>query len=152
MQKHDSDAPELKQNAIEKLKKHYSKTVVEHCLQPRNFRRLSAFDGYTKHTGTDGDSVEIFVNMDNNRVTECTFQTDGCAATLACGSMATELVRGRLYTEALDAVHPDKILWALGGLPDGNIHCAHKISHALKLAMADSFVQKRSPWKKHYRR
>ncbi len=152
MKKHDSNAGALKENAEELLKKHYSKTVVEHCLQPRNLRKMHAPDGYTKHSGTDGDIVEIFVRLDNKRVTECTFMTDGCAATLACVSIATELITGRLYAEALDAIHPDKILKALGGLPDGNLHCAHKASQALKLALADGLVQKQSPWKKFYRR
>ena len=152
MQKHDSDAADLKEKALEKLKKHYSPTVVEHCLHPRNFREMRTPDGYSKNTGADGDTVEIFVRLDNSQVIECTFQTDGCAATLACGSIATELITGRQFSEALDAVSPPNIIQALGGLPEGNIHCAHKISQALKLAMADSLVQKQSPWKKHYRR
>ncbi|MCJ7579672.1 MAG: iron-sulfur cluster assembly scaffold protein [Candidatus Aminicenantes bacterium] len=152
MQKHDSDAATLTESALEKLRKHYNETVVEHCLHPRNFRKMNAPDGYTKHKGPDGDIVEIFVRLDNKRVTECTFQIDGCAATLACGSIATELIKGKLYADALDAVSPKKIIQALGGLPEGNIHCAHKISQALKLAIADGLVQKQSPWKKHYRR
>jgi nitrogen fixation NifU-like protein len=152
MQKHDSDAAVLNKNALEKLKKHYSKTVVEHCLQPRNFREMRTPDGYSKNKGADGDIVEIFVRLDNLRVIECTFQTDGCAATLACGSLATELITGRLFSEALDAVSPPKIIQALGGLPEGNIHCAHKISQALKLAMADGLAQQQYPWKKHYRK
>ena len=151
-QKHDSDANASGEKALRKLKKHYSKIVVEHCLRPRNFQRMRAPDGYIKRTGTDGDVIEIFVQLDNDRVIECTFQTDGCAATLACGSIATELTKGRVYSEATNAVSPDKIIEALGGLPDGNIHCAHNISHALKLAMADGLVQKQSPWKKFYRR
>ncbi|MFC2160087.1 iron-sulfur cluster assembly scaffold protein [Acidobacteriota bacterium] len=152
MQNFDSNPNALKENVLEKLKKHYSKTVVEHCLKPRNFRKLSSPDGYSKHTGSDGDIVEIFVQLDNKRVTDCTFSTDGCAATIACGSIATDLMKGKLYSEALNAVSPNKIIAALGGLPDGNIHCAHKISQALKLAMADGLALKQSPWKKHYRR
>ncbi len=147
MQKHDSDAA-----ALRKLKQHYSKTVVEHCLHPRNFQGMSSPDGYVKHSGEDGDIVEIFVRLDKNRVTECTFRTDGCAATLACGSMATELIKGRMYSDAADAVSPNKIIEALGGLPDGNIHCARSISQALKRALADCLDQKLSPWKKLYRR
>jgi NifU-like protein involved in Fe-S cluster formation len=151
-QKNDSDANASGEKALRNLKKHYSKTVVEHCLRPRNFQRMRAPDGYIKHKVEDGDVVEVFVRLDNDRVIECTFQTDGCAATLACGSIATELVKGRVYSEAADAVSPDKIIEASGGLPDGNIHCAHNISRALKLAMADGLVQKQSPWKKLYRR
>ncbi len=152
MQNIKSDGVALRESAQKKLKKYYSKTVVDHCLQPRNFQRMTAPDGYIKHTGTDGDDVEIFVRMDKSRITECTFQTDGCAATLACGSIATELIQGKFFSDALAAVSPDKIIEALGGLPDGNIHCALKISQALKLAMADGLVQQRSPWKKLYRR
>lgn len=117
-QKHDSNADASGEKALRKLRKLYSKTVVEHCLRPRNFKRMRAPDGYIKHKVEDGDVVEVFMQLDNDRVIGCTFQTDGCAATLACGSIATELIMGRVYSEATDAVSPEKIIEALGGLPD----------------------------------
>ncbi len=51
MQNFDSDAGALSENTLKKLKKHYSKTFVEHCLQPRNFQKMTSPDGHIKHTG-----------------------------------------------------------------------------------------------------
>jgi len=76
-QKHDSVAYASEEKTLRKLKKHYSKTVVEHCLHPRNFQRMRTPDGYIKHKVEDGDVVEVFVRLDNDRVLECTFQQMG---------------------------------------------------------------------------
>ena len=121
------------EQALKKLKRNYNKTVVDHCLRPRNFRRLDRPDGYASNSGDDGDRIEIFVRMEKERIVECSFQTNGCAATLACGSMATELVKNKTYTEALSAASKDSIIDALEGLPQGNVHCADSVSETIKL-------------------
>lgn len=149
MQKNNSGTITSRKKA---LRKFYNKTVVEHCLQPKNFRDMRDHDGFFRQTGEDGDNVEIFVRLDNDRIAECTFLTNACAATLACGSIATEMIEDLPYSMALEAVAPKKIINALGGLPEGNTHCAHRISQAVRRAIADALAQKRSPWKKLYRR
>jgi nitrogen fixation NifU-like protein len=109
-------------------------------------------DGYGKVTGSCGDTIEIFIRMEKETVAECSFMTDGCGATLACASMATELAEGRSFQEALATVTADTIIKKLGGLPESNVHCAQLASQSLRHALADILHQQKSPWKKTYRK
>jgi NifU-like protein involved in Fe-S cluster formation len=94
----------------------------------------------------------MFVRLENKMVMDCTFLTNGCAATLACGSLATELVKDKFYTVALQAISPENIIVGLGGLPEGNLHCAHLVSKIFRLALADGLALGKTPWKKAYKR
>jgi nitrogen fixation NifU-like protein len=145
-------ARELQEQIIEQARKRYSETVIDHWQHPRNFRKIDNPDGYAKAKGTCGDSMEMFICMRNEKISDCAFQTDGCGTTIACGSVATELALSKNFTEALAVVSASEILKKLGGLPESDVHCAQLAAEALRRALADYLYQKRTPWKKHYRR
>ena len=77
--------------------------------------------------------------------------TDGCGATVACGSMITEMVKGRNVSQ-IQQINQGAVLSALGGLPEGNEHCALLAASTLKEAVKDYLVLKREPWKRAYRK
>jgi nitrogen fixation NifU-like protein len=145
-------ARELQEQVLEQIRKRYSETVIDHWQHPRNFRKINNPDGYAKVKGTCGDSMEMFLCLRNEKISDCTFQTDGCGTTIACGSVATELALSKNFTEALAVVSASEILKKLGGLPESDLHCAQLAAEALRRALADYLYQKRTPWKKHYRR
>jgi len=145
-------ARKLQEQITEQARREYTEAVITRWLNPRNFRRIENPDGYGKVKGSCGDTMEMFIRLDKNRISDCTFQTDGCAATLACGSMATEIAIDRSFTEALAAVSGEAILKRLGGLPEGNEHCAFLAAETLRRALADCLYQQRTAWKKLYRK
>jgi nitrogen fixation NifU-like protein len=142
---------ELQDQIMEQIRRTYSPAVIDHWQNPRNFRRMDAADGYARNTGSCGDTMEMFLKVKDMNVVECTFQTDGCGTTVACGSVATELATGRPFIEALGVVSSDEILRALGGLPPDSVHCAQLAAETLRRALADYLYQRGSPWKKNYR-
>lgn len=145
-------ARELQEQIMEQIRRTYSLAVIDHWQNPRNIRALENPDGYAKVKGTCGDSMEMYLRVKNDTITECTFQTDGCGTTVVCGSVATELAVGKSLIEALGAVSAAEILRILGGLPEESIHCAQLASETLRRALADYLYQKNSPWKKSYRK
>jgi nitrogen fixation NifU-like protein len=146
-------APQGPARAIEgALREHYSAKAVDHMLRPRNAGRIARPAGYGRVESGHNESVEIFIDLEGGTVTACTFETDGCAATLACASAATELARGRTADEVLNAVTSAAIVEALGGLPPGNVHCAGLVAQALRTALLDARTPGPEPWKKLYRR
>jgi len=145
-------ARELQEQIMEEIRRTYSPTVIDHWQNPRNFRRMETPDGYAKNAGSCGDIMEMFLRVKDDRVIECTFQTDGCGTTIACGSVATELASGKSFAEALGAVSAAGILKVLGGLPEESVHCAQLAAETLRRAMADYLYQKSAPWKKNYRK
>jgi len=128
----------------------YTETVIDHALHPRNFGSLPGADGFASVTSTGNDNIKMWLRVKDNRITEASFWTDACAATIASLSMITELVRGQTVTEVM-LIGPQDVLQALGGLPEGNVHCALQAASILKEALRDYQVIKKEPWKKTYR-
>jgi len=145
-------ARELQQQIMEQIRQQYSEAVIDHWQNPRNFGAMDNPDGFAKVTGSCGDTMEMFVRIKNNIITQCSFQTDGCGSTIACGSVATEIVQNKTFTQALGSVGASEILKILGGLPEEQVHCAQLAAETLRRALADYLYQQKSPWKKHYRR
>ena len=77
--------------------------------------------------------------------------TDGCGTTIAAGSMATELARGKSVIQAQKISQQD-VLKALGGLPEESQHCALLVSNTLNEAVNDYLAFKNEPWKRAYKR
>lgn len=148
----DKFAQELQDQLMEQIKKRYSEAVIDHWQNPRNFQKMENPDGYAQVRGSCGDTMEMFIKIRDQKIIQCTFQTDGCGTTIACGSTATELARNKSFTQALAQVSTEAILKKLGGLPEEDVHCAQLASDTLRRALADSLSQKKSPWKKHYRK
>ena len=142
------------QDTREELKKRlraiYSETTVDHILAPRNRHAIPHADGFAHYTGEDGESMKIWLRIRNHIVEHAGFQTDGCAATIACGSMATELIRSKTIDEALSITGHD-IAAALVDLPPGNLHCAELAAGAVRKAVLDYLELRRQPWKRWYR-
>jgi nitrogen fixation protein NifU and related proteins len=135
----------------QRLQAVYSRTTVEHILYPRNTESIPNPDGFGVRQAGDSESMKIWLRVRNEIVTDAGFWTNGCAATIACGSMATELAKGRSVNEALGITAAD-IANALVDLPEGNFHCAEMAAGTLRIALGDCIVTQQQPWKKLYRR
>jgi nitrogen fixation protein NifU and related proteins len=148
----DQFAKELQEQILRQYRDIYSEAVLERWQNPRNMGTLDQPDGYAKVQGSCGDSMEMYIKVKDDVLTECTFETDGCGTTIACGSMATEIACGKTFTQALAQVSAREILNHLEGLPADNEHCAQLAAETMRMAMADYLRQKKSPWKKQYRK
>jgi len=135
---------------VEGLRSVYTDAVVDHVLNPRNLGEITNADGFASLATDGGDTIRVWLRVKGERITEARFETDSCAATTACTSAVTELVSGGTVAEA-QAIGAKDILDSLGGLPEGNLHCADHAAAALKAALADYAVIRREPWKKNYR-
>ena len=142
---------ELQNQIMVEMRQIYTETVIDHAMNPRNVGSIPGADGFATVTGPCGDTMEIRLKVKDNRVENAAFWTDGCGTSIACGSMATEMIRGSDVAQAL-AIDQNKILEALGGLPEDSLHCALLASNALQAAIRDYLAIKRDPWKKAYRR
>ncbi len=138
------------QRVIDDLRSVYSETVVDHVLEPRNVGVMADADGFASLSTAGGDTVRVWLRVKANKVTEARFETDSCAATIACTSVVTELVTGKTVVEA-HAIGRQEVLDVLGGLPEGNVHCAEHAVAALSAALKDYLAIKREPWKRNYR-
>jgi nitrogen fixation NifU-like protein len=135
----------------EKLRGIYSDTTIEHIIHPHNNDRLLNPDGYAELDSGGGEIMKIWLRIRNDIIKDAGFWTNGCAATIACGSMATDLVKDKSVTQAL-AVTARDIADALVDLPQGNFHCAEIAANTLRIALTDCLSVQQQPWKKLYRK
>ena len=94
--------------------------------------------------------MEIWLSIRDGRIRDATFWTDGCGTTIAAGSMATEMVKGKGISKGFQITQHD-ILNGLGGLPEESAHCALLAANTLKEAIRDYIALKNEPWKRAYR-
>ena len=113
----------------------YTEIVKDHFFHPRNVGRLSTPSGSgTVGNPSCGDVMTIDIIVENNIITEAKFQTYGCAAAIASGSMTTELIKGKTITECKKLSMND-IIKQLGGLPEEKTHCSNQATEALQKAI-----------------
>jgi len=124
---------------------------TKHFENPGNMGVLDDEDGYAKITGPCGDTVEIWIRVDNNCISDISFMTDGCINAIACCSAATELAKGKGLSNA-QHINQENIITALEGLSEEDKHCALLASKTLKKAISNYLMVKREPWKKFYLR
>jgi len=148
----DEFTRKLQEQIIDRYRKYYSEQVIKLWKNPKHMGKISHPDGHAKVKGTCGDTMEIFIKVENDIITESTFTTDGCGATIACGSTVAEIAKGKSFNKALGLVNANQILKRLDGLPKEHLHCADLASEAMRRALADYLYHKNSPWKKHYRK
>ena len=132
------------------VQKIYSETVIDHAMNPRNAGSILNADGFGHITRSCGDTMEIWLKVRDARITSASFWTNGCTPTIACGSMATQMLNGKNIPEA-QRISQQDILQALGGLPKENEHCALLVANTIKEAVKDYLHMNREPWKKAYR-
>lgn len=129
-----SKLDELEQRIMAEMRKVYSQKAIDHAMNPRNVGRIKDADGYARVTGPCGDTMEISLRMKRGKVVDAKFWTDGCGTSIACGSVATELIKSKSVAEAL-RVDSEFILNTLEGLPESDVHCAVLASDTLRAAI-----------------
>jgi nitrogen fixation NifU-like protein len=77
--------------------------LQDHAQNPRNFGDMSEglADSYIAITDPScGDKVELWILVEEGRIFDIRFKSDGCATTLAANSMMTQLALGKTVEEA----------------------------------------------------
>lgn len=126
---------------MNELRSVYSKKTIAYGIAPVNLGKIENPDGHAKITGPCGDTMEVYLKIEEGRVKEATFLTDGCGATLACGSAVTELAKRKTFDEILK-LSPADILEFLGGMPEAHLHCSILSVNTLHAALAKILLRR----------
>jgi Fe-S cluster assembly scaffold IscU len=119
----------------------YSDKVIDHYNTPRNVGQL---DKASAEVGTGlvgapecGDvmRLQIRVNPETQVIEEAKFKTFGCGSAIASSSLATEWIKGKTVSDALEIKNTD-IVKELA-LPPVKIHCSVLAEDAIRAAIGD---------------
>jgi nitrogen fixation NifU-like protein len=139
-EKLDEFVRELQGQIFEETKEAYGETAFERWMNPRCRGRLDDPDGYARLSGGCGDTMEIFLRFEGDRVKEASFMTDGCGSSTVCGSVAAEMSLGKSPDEIVE-VTDEVIKEVLGGLPPDDEHCASLAAETLQEALHDYMIK-----------
>jgi nitrogen fixation NifU-like protein len=113
----------------------YSAKVIAESSNPSHMARMSKPDTCGIIHGCCGDTMEIYLRLDGNRIAKATFMTDGRESAVACANVLCTMVFGLSRTEA-GRIKPEDVIAALDGLPPAKVHCATLAVNTLKKALA----------------
>ena len=117
----------------------YSDKVMDHFQHPRNVGKLDDADGRGEVGNAKcGDIMRMYIKVKDDVITDCKFNTFGCGSAIATSSMATELIKGKPISEALELSNK-AVVEALDGLPAHKIHCSVLAEEAVRAAVKDYY-------------
>lgn len=112
----------------------YSEKAIDYYLRKVNVGVLEGAESPGLYTGLCGDSMQIFLKVEDGIIKDARFQAIGCAGAFASGSAITEMVKGKSLEEAWKITEQD-VVRELGGLPKPKLHCARLAVDALKKSL-----------------
>lgn len=117
----------------------YSEKVMDHFTKPRNAGVIEDADGVGEVGNAKcGDIMKIYLKIEDNIIADVKFETFGCGSAIASSSMATEMIKGKPLSEALELSNK-AVAEALDGLPAHKMHCSVLAEQAIKAAVKDYY-------------
>jgi nitrogen fixation NifU-like protein len=130
----------VQKESVEEIGETYGERVLSRWRNPKFLGRMSDASCIGKITGKCGDTIEIYLRIENDRIQGASFFTDGCACAVACGSVVIELAIGKDIDEVA-SIGSDTVLEALGGLPEEESHCAFLAAETLMAAIHEWMIK-----------
>ena len=121
--------------------KDFSEKFKTELLNPQNIGKIDDPDSYVRVTGVCGDTIEMYLSIENGKIIDIKFLTNGCGATIACSSYTTRISKGKSIESAFK-MKPKDIDKYFEGLPDEHKHCAKLAVITLKAALKE-YAKKR---------
>jgi NifU-like protein involved in Fe-S cluster formation len=113
----------------------FSASLLEHARHPRNAGEMSSPDAVgSSDPDNRAPQIWLFLRIVEGRVIEAMFQSLGCGCTIACCSVLTELLKGRML-EDCDHITAKSIAEELGGIPSDKYFSADLAIRALENAL-----------------
>jgi len=132
----DSFLDELQEQIFDDAKKALGEEGFQRWKNPMYRGKMEHPNGYGRIRGSCGDTMEIFLKFKDDRVTDASYLTNGCASSNVCGSFAAESAIGK-RTDELTDITGESILRRLGDLSKEDEHCAYLAAETLQAALND---------------
>ncbi len=121
----------------------YSEKVMDHFRNPRNVGVIEDADGIGEVGNAKcGDIMKMYLKIDDDVISDVKFETFGCGSAIASSSMATELIKGKPVSEAMQLTNK-AVAEALDGLPDYKMHCSVLAEEAIRKALDDYYSKQK---------
>jgi nitrogen fixation NifU-like protein len=114
----------------------YSDTAISYFLDRKNMGCLPDADQITELTGVCGDTMKIYLKVEDGRIKDAKIQVLGCPGAVASAMAAMDLIRGKTLDEAKGLQDRD-IFRVLEQIPDQKQHCIRLTNKTLQKAIEE---------------
>ena len=80
----------------------YSQKAIDLYLEQANMGSLSDADQVSELTGPCGDTMKVYLKLEEGRILDAKIQVLGCPGAVASAMVAMDLAKGRTVEEALE--------------------------------------------------
>ncbi len=117
----------------------HNEKVMDHFQNPRNVGSIEDASAVGEAGNpADGDTIRLYLRIEEDTIVDAKVKVFGCPTAIAAASALTELIMGKPVGQAL-ALRNEDVSAALGGLPEGKLHC----SVLAEAVLADAISQYR---------
>jgi nitrogen fixation NifU-like protein len=113
---------------------------IHRWLHSLQWKGLGEPDGHACLTGKCGETIEIFLNFNGERVKEAAYLTNGCISSRVCAALTAQMANGKTPDELLE-ITAQSILGLLGEFPKSEEHCALLAAESLQEALHNYMVK-----------
>lgn len=89
---------------MSELRELYQEVILDHNKRPRNFKALECANHVADgHNPLCGDTIKIYLDVEDGVIKDISFQGSGCAISKASASVMTTVLKGKTLSEAEEA-------------------------------------------------
>ena len=114
----------------------YSDKAIMYFLNKTNMGILPDADQITELTGQCGDTMKIYLKLEDGRIKDAKIQVLGCPGAVASAMAAMDMIRGKTLEEAMALTDRD-IFRMLEDIPDQKQHCIRLTNKTIKKAIEE---------------
>jgi nitrogen fixation NifU-like protein len=112
----------------------YSQKAIDYYIRKPHMGSIEDADQVSEMVGTCGDSMTVFLKVEDGRIRDVKYQILGCAGSISAAMAAVDLVKGRTVEEAL-AIDDGDVFQSLEEIPAKKHHCIQLSVKALQKAI-----------------
>ena len=78
----------------------YQEVILDHSKNPQNFGILNQYTCTAEgNNPMCGDSLTVYVNIENNVISDVSYRARGCAISVASASIMSKIIKGKTIEE-----------------------------------------------------
>jgi nitrogen fixation NifU-like protein len=114
----------------------YSEKAINYFLEKKNMGSLPDANQVSELTGTCGDTMKIYMKVEDGRIKDAKIQVLGCPGAVASAMAAIDIIKGKTLDEAQGLKDRD-IFRMLEDIPDQKAHCIRLTNKTIQKAIEE---------------
>jgi nitrogen fixation NifU-like protein len=114
----------------------YSEKAINYFLEKKNMGSLSDADQVSELTGTCGDTMKIYLKVEEGRIKDAKIQVLGCPGAVASAMAAIDIIKGKTLDEVQGLMDRDIFLMQ-EDIPDQKTHCIRLTNKTIQKAIEE---------------